>query len=73
MPFDIFLRVLFHQGAWKLAAPSAVAEVLLVKAGLDLAFQAGLAFSVIAYQTACAGILKFLAADTIDSTGCQQF
>jgi hypothetical protein len=73
MPFDIFFGMLFHQGTWKLAAASAVAEILLVKAGLDFAFQAGLAFAVIAYQASCTGILKFLAAYAVDSAGCQQF
>jgi hypothetical protein len=63
--------VLFHKRAWKFAAASAVAEILLVKAGLDFAFQAGLTFAVIAYQTASTGVLEFLAANAIDSAGCQ--
>jgi hypothetical protein len=65
--------MLFHQRAWKLAAASAVAEILLVKTSFNLAFQAGLAFAVIAYQASCTGILKFLAAYAVDSAGCQQF
>jgi hypothetical protein len=68
MPFDIFFGVLFHQRAWKLTAASAIAEILLVKTIFYLAFQAGLAFAIIAYQTTCTGILKFFTADAVNPT-----
>ena len=67
MPFNILFRVLFHLWAWKLAAASAVAEVLLVKAGLDLALQACLALAVVVYQATCTGVLEFFAAYAVDS------
>ena len=47
MTFNILFGMLFHQGTWKLAAATAVAEILLVKTGLDFTFQTGLAFAVI--------------------------
>ena len=73
MPFDVFFGVLFHQRARKLAAASAVAEVFGIKTGFYLAFQTGLAFAVVAYKTASAGVLKSFAADAVYPAGSQQF
>jgi hypothetical protein len=49
VPFDIFFGVFFKLGAWKLTASPAIAEILLVEAGFNLALQTGFIFAVIAY------------------------
>jgi hypothetical protein len=69
VPFDIFFGVFLKHWAWKLTAASAIAEILFVKTGFNLALQASFVFTVVTYQTACTGILISFATDTIDSTG----
>jgi hypothetical protein len=73
MPFDILFGVLFHQWAWKLAAAATIAEIFRIKAGFNLALQAGLAFAIITNKTSCTWILIFLAADAVDSAWRKKF
>ncbi len=71
VPFDIFFGVFLKQWAWKLTAASAIAEILFVKAGFNLALQTGLIFTVITNQTACTRILISLATDAVNPAGSQ--